>query len=75
MLVTLLMWAYAQGVTSSRRIEAACLADVAFRVICAGHAPDHVTIVWPDSCHLVDSFSGARLLPGVFRLSGGERGH
>jgi transposase len=44
MLVTLLMWAYAQGVTSSRRIEAACLADVAFRVICAGHAPDHVTI-------------------------------
>ncbi len=44
MLVTLLMWAYAQGVTSSRRIEAACLADVAFRVICAGNAPDHVTI-------------------------------
>jgi transposase len=44
MLVTLLMWAYAQGVTSSRRIEAACLEDVCFRVICAGNAPDHVTI-------------------------------
>ncbi len=44
MLVTLLIWAYAQGVTSSRRIEAACAADVAFRVICAGEAPDHVTI-------------------------------
>jgi transposase len=44
MLVTLLMWAYAQGVTSSRRIEAACWQDVAFRVICAGNAPDHVTI-------------------------------
>ena len=28
MLVTLLMWAYANGVTSSRRIEAACWADV-----------------------------------------------
>jgi transposase len=44
MLVALLMWAYAQGVTSSRRIEAACWQDVAFRVICAGKAPDHVTI-------------------------------
>jgi transposase len=44
MLVTLLMWAYAQGVTSSRRIEAACWQDVAFRVICAGDVPDHVTV-------------------------------
>ena len=44
MLVTLLVWAYANGVTSSRRIEAACAADVSFRVICAGGAPDHVTI-------------------------------
>jgi transposase len=44
MLVTLLMWAYAQGLTSSRRIEVACWSDLAFRVICAGQAPDHVTI-------------------------------
>ena len=44
MLVTLLIWAYAQGVTSSRRIEAACWSEVSFRVICAGDAPDHVTI-------------------------------
>jgi transposase len=44
MLVALLVWAYAQGVTSSRRIEAACWSDVAFRVICAGDVPDHVTI-------------------------------
>ena len=44
MLVTLLMWAYANGVTRSRRIEAACWSDVGFRVICAGDAPDHVTI-------------------------------
>jgi transposase len=44
MLAMLLVWAYANGVTSSRRIEAACLADVGFRVICAGDAPDHVTI-------------------------------
>ena len=44
MLVTLLVWAYACGVTSSRRIEAACRTDVAFRVICAGDVPDHVTV-------------------------------
>ena len=44
MLLTLLIWAYANGVTSSRRIEALCGQDVAFMVICAGRAPDHVTI-------------------------------
>ena len=44
MLVTLLIWAYANGITSSRRIERLCEQDVAFRVICAGHVPDHVTI-------------------------------
>jgi transposase len=44
MLVTLLIWAYASGVTSSRRIEALCRTDVAFRVICAGDVPDHVTV-------------------------------
>jgi transposase len=44
MLVTLLIWAYANGVTSSRRIERLCGQDVAFRVVCAGDAPDHVTV-------------------------------
>ncbi|HWM98531.1 MAG TPA: transposase [Streptosporangiaceae bacterium] len=44
MLVTLLVWAYAQGVASSRRMEALCGTDVAFRVICGGNLPDHVTI-------------------------------
>ena len=44
MMVTLLVWAYASGVTSSRRIERLCQQDVAFRVICAGHLPDHVTV-------------------------------
>jgi transposase len=44
MLVTLLIWAYANGVTSSRRIERLCGQDVAFRVICAGGVPDHVTV-------------------------------
>jgi transposase len=44
MLVTLLVWAYASGVTSSRRIEALCRTDAAFAVICALDPPDHVTI-------------------------------
>ena len=44
MMVTLLVWAYANGITSSRRIERLCQQDVAFRVICAGRAPDHVTV-------------------------------
>jgi transposase len=44
MLTALLVWAYAHRVTSSRRIEALCATDVAFKVICAGDVPDHVTI-------------------------------
>jgi transposase len=44
MLVTVLVWAYANGVASSRRIERLCARDVGFRVICAGLLPDHVTI-------------------------------
>jgi transposase len=43
MLATVLVWAYAHGVTSSRRIEGLCRTDVAFRLICAGNLPDHVT--------------------------------
>src|SRR6202034_3882003 len=35
---------YANGITSSRRMEGLCAQDVAFRVICAGHVPDHVTV-------------------------------
>jgi transposase len=43
MLATVLVWAYAHGITSSREIERLCGTDVAFRVICAGNLPDHVT--------------------------------
>jgi transposase len=43
MLVTVLVWAYAHGVRSSREIERLCGTDVAFRVICAGNLPDHAT--------------------------------
>jgi transposase len=44
MLVTLLIWAWSQGMRSSRRIERACSDVVSYRVICAGDGPDHVTI-------------------------------
>src|SRR5215472_9588926 len=44
MLVAVLVWAYAHRVTSSRRMEELCRTDVAFRVICWGNLPDHVTI-------------------------------
>ena len=43
MLVTVLVWAYLHGITSSREIERLCGTDVAFRVICGGNRPDHVT--------------------------------
>ena len=44
MLLTLLIWAWAGGVRSSRVIERLCQRDVAFRIICGGDAPDHATI-------------------------------
>ena len=45
MLLALLVWAYANRVTSSRRIEGMCGTDLAFRVICVGGTlPDHATI-------------------------------
>jgi transposase len=44
MMVALLVYAYAIGERSSRRIERRCIEDVATRVICANRAPDHTTI-------------------------------
>ncbi len=44
MLLMVLVWAYAHQVTSSRRIEQLCQTDVAFKVICGGNLPRHVTI-------------------------------
>jgi transposase len=44
MLLALLIYAYCQGVRSSRQIERRCLTDVAFRVVCAQDTPDHATI-------------------------------
>jgi transposase len=44
MMVALVLYAYAIGVTSSRAIERRCVEDVAFRVITANRQPDHATI-------------------------------
>ena len=44
MMLTLLMYAYMTGLRSSRRIEAACRTDAAYRVICGDVVPDHATI-------------------------------
>ena len=44
MVLALLLYAYCCGVRSSRRIEAACRTDAAYRVICGGLVPDHATI-------------------------------
>jgi len=43
-MVALLIYAYARGGRSSRRIERACIEDIAYRVIAANQAPDHTTI-------------------------------
>jgi transposase len=44
MMCALVLYGYCTGVRSSRRIEAACRTDAAFRVVCGGLAPDHATI-------------------------------
>jgi transposase len=44
MMCALVLYAYCCGIRSSRRIEAACRTDAAFRVICGGPVPDHATI-------------------------------
>lgn len=44
MLLALLLYSYAVGERSSRRIEALCHDHVAFRVLCAQDVPDHTTI-------------------------------
>lgn len=44
LLLGLLVYGYATGQRSSRRIEDLCHTDVAFRVLCAQDVPDHTTI-------------------------------
>ena len=44
MMVALLLYCYAIGERSSRRIERRCVEDVAVRVITANRVPDHTTV-------------------------------
>lgn len=46
MLLALLLYAYSQGVRSSRKLERACRTDIAYKVICGtyGQTPDHSTL-------------------------------
>src|SRR3954451_11378031 len=44
MMVAPLLYGYAIGERSSRRLERRCVEDVATRVVCANQAPDHTTI-------------------------------
>ncbi|WP_404820447.1 transposase [Streptomyces malaysiensis] len=44
MMLALLIYAYADGVRSSRQIERLCRTDVAMRVICGLQVPDHTAI-------------------------------
>lgn len=44
MMVALVVYSYAKGVRSSRKMEELCNRDVAFRVVAANHPPDHSTI-------------------------------
>src|SRR3954453_6425466 len=44
MMVALLLYAYATGERSARKLERRCSDDVAFRVICANRVPAQATI-------------------------------
>ena len=66
MLLTLLIYGYAGGERSSRRIERLCATDVAFRVICAGDTPNHTVIARFRQTHAAVF---AELFAQVLRLS------
>jgi transposase len=60
MMVALLLYAYALGERSARKVERRCQEDVAFRVICANRVPDHATIARFRARHeqaLADTFT------------------
>jgi len=52
MLVKLLFYAYCMGIPSSRKIENKTYEDIAFRILAAGHHPDHDTIADFRKTHL-----------------------
>jgi transposase len=69
MLLALLVYGYARGVRSSRKIERACTEDVAFRVICAQDGPDHATIARFRRHHFADETAMADLFGQVLAVA------
>jgi transposase len=69
MLLGLLVYGYAAGVRSSRRIERACWEDVAFRVICAQDVPDHATVARFRREHFADPAAMGDLFGQVLVLA------
>ena len=65
MLLALLVYAYAVGERSSRRIERLCVDHVAFRVLCGQDGPDHSTLARFRAAHH-DGF--AELFAAILRL-------
>ena len=52
LMVKLLFYAYCKGIPSSRKIENNTYEDIAFRILAAGHYPDHDTIADFRKTHL-----------------------
>jgi transposase len=68
-LLALLVYGYARGLRSSRKIERACTEDVAFRVICAQDAPDHATIARFRRQHFADPQAMTGLFAQVLAIA------
>ncbi|MGO8959913.1 MAG: transposase [Streptosporangiaceae bacterium] len=68
-LLALLVYGYARGLRSSRKIERACTEDVAFRVICAQDAPDHATIARFRRQHFADGGAMTDLFAQVLAIA------
>jgi len=71
MLLGLLVYGYARGLRSSRKIERACTEDVAFRVICAQDAPDHATLARFRRRHFADAEAMGDLFAQVLAIAAG----
>ena len=68
MLMTkLIVYGYVRGVRSSRKVQRACLEDVAFRVLAVGQSPDFRTIAAFRARHLA---AWKACLPGGRREAG-----
>src|SRR5690242_18522913 len=65
MLLALMIYAYATGQRSSRRIEQLCVDHVAYRVVCAQDPPDHTTIARFRAAH---DEASIHMLAQVLRL-------